>query len=64
MDFHRFSQFSDDFQGLSGIFIDFHGFHGFGDSGFEALWEPVAPLRVQLLPLMEDGRLQSCRLGG
>jgi len=24
----------------------------------------VAPLRVRLLPLKEDGRLQSCRFGG
>ena len=31
---------------------------------FVNLWQPVAALRVGLLPLKEDGRLQSCRFGG
>jgi hypothetical protein len=50
--------------GFPFILIDFHGFPGHGDPRSENLWKRVAGLRLRLLPLEEDGRLQSCRLGG
>ena len=42
-------------------YVDLGGFHGF--QGVEVL-QPVAALRLELLSLKEDGRLQSCRFGG
>jgi len=41
--------------------VDLGGFHGFQG---QKVWQPVAALRNGLLPLKEDGRLQSCRFGG
>ena len=37
------------------------GFHGFQG---QKVCQPVAGIRDGLLPLKEDGRLQSCRFGG
>ena len=50
-----------EFECIKLIFVDVGGFHGF--QGLEVL-QPVAALRLELLPPKDDGRLQSCRFGG
>ena len=50
--------------GFRCILVDLCGFRWISWIPGAEVLQPVAPLRLGLLPLKEDGRLQSCRFGG
>ena len=52
------------FIGFNLIYVDLGRFHRFQGQKSCSLCQPVPALRAGLLPLKEDGRLQSCRFGG